>query len=91
MKMILRERRRSEPAVPKLFDAVVLLVDCEVIGEPAVRSARIMPAGARGVLVDQNTAHPQIWIIEFAEPGPSGPVLVEASQDRFAVCEEQFG
>lgn len=72
--------------MPELYATVVLLVDCEVIGEP-YGSVRVMPRGSRGVLVDQNTLCPDVWIIEFSAPNSSDIVLVEARQECFAMCD----
>jgi hypothetical protein len=72
--------------MPRLLNRVVLLVDRNVIGPPN-ELPRTMPRGSRGVLVDQNTAQPRTWTIEFTSPPSSEMVLVEADEKCFSVCD----
>lgn len=72
--------------MPKLFDDIILLVDCPVLGPPSGPDAfRIMPRGSHGVLVHQNESHPQIWIIEFFVPNSKDMNLVETHESTFCV------
>lgn len=72
--------------MPRLFDDIVLLVDCPSIGSPAAcGDQRIVPRGSRGVLVDRNETFPCVWTIEFPDQGASGGVLVEADESAFVV------
>ena len=75
--------------MPKLFDEIELTRDCQVIADLG-QCGRVIPTGARGVLVDQNQAHPQVWIIEFSEPH-SELILVEATEDAFRVAGSSAG
>lgn len=73
--------------MPVLFQEVELVVDCQAIGSPLGSChGVVVPRGTRGFLVDQNSVHPDIWIIEFAEFSPPEMVLVEVDERSFVVC-----
>lgn len=73
--------------MPVLFQEVELVVDCRAI-EPPLGSCHglVVPRGTRGFLVDQNSVHPNIWIIEFPEFSPPEMVLGEVDERSFVVC-----
>lgn len=75
--------------MPKLLDAVVLLVDREVVGSlGSSEPPRVIPRGSRGVLVDQCSWRPGLWTIEFSTLISPEIVLVEADEACFAVCKK---
>lgn len=85
--------------MPELFDEVVLLVDCRII-DVVGAAPTFMPRGSRGILIDQNTTYPHIWMIEIhterIRTEPEGieawaSVLVEVDDKSFSVSKPFSG